>query len=219
MVRRLFVLIAALALVLPSAALAQDEVPELGSSTSVEAGDWNSYIVVMKADPLVVTEGDDLSSNRAQNRGRQLRESHNQALRDAGVDPNVKVADYVNALNGFSALVSHAEAVRIAKDVNVAMVLPDELLQIHTDSSPEFIGLNGNGEAWTTGLTGAGVVVGIIDTGIWPEHPSFADNGLPAPPVTVEDIPAEGTFRRSRAATSATPPTTRMTTRSPATTS
>ena len=101
----------------------------------------------------------------------------------------MKVADYVNALNGFSALVSHAEAVRIAKDVNVAMVLPDELLQIHTDSSPEFIGLNGNGEAWTTGLTGAGVVVGIIDTGIWPEHPSFADNGLPAPPVTVEDIP------------------------------
>jgi subtilisin family serine protease len=183
-------LIAALALVLPSAALAQDEVPELGSSTSVEQGEWNSYIVVMKADPLVATEGDDLSSNRAQNRGRQLRESHNQALRDAGVDPNKKVADYVNALNGFSALVNHAEAVRIAKDSNVALVLPDELLQMHTDSSPEFIGLTGNGEAWATGLTGQGVVVGIIDTGIWPEHPSFADNGLPAPPVSVEDIPA-----------------------------
>ena len=190
MVRRLFVLIAALALVLPSAALAQDELPELSSSTSVEAGDWNSYIVVMKADPLVVTEGNDLASNRARNRGRQLRESHSQALRDAGVDPNKKVADYVNALNGFSALVNHAEAVRIAKDANVAMVLPDELLQIHTDSSPEFLGLNSNGEAWTTGRTGQGVVVGIIDTGIWPEHPSFADNGLPAPPVTVEDIPA-----------------------------
>ncbi len=114
----------------------------------------------MKADPLVVTEGDDLASNHAQNRGRQLRESHDQALRDAGIDPNKKVADYVNALNGFSALISHDEAVRIANDVNVAFVLPDELHQMHTDSSPEFIGLNGTGEAWTTGLTGAGVVVG-----------------------------------------------------------
>ena len=192
MVRRLFVLITVLALALPSAALAQDQVPEFGSSATVERGDWNSYIVVMKADPLVITEGQDLATNRAQNRGRQLRESHDAALRGAGIDASKKTADYVNALNGFSALITYDEAVRVANDRNVAFVLPDELHQVQTDSSPEFIGLNGTGEAWTTGLTGAGVVVGVIDTGIWPEHPSFADNGLPAPPVTLKDIPAEG---------------------------
>ena len=112
MVRRLFVLITVLALALPSAALAQDEVPELGSTATVEQGDWNSYIVVMKADPLVITEGEDLASNRAQNRGRQLRESHDAALRGAGIDANKKTADYVNALNGFSALINHDEAVQ-----------------------------------------------------------------------------------------------------------
>jgi hypothetical protein len=29
---------------------------------------------------------------------------------------------------------------------------------------------------------GKGQIVGVLDTGLWPEHPSFADNGLPAPP-------------------------------------
>ncbi|MGD9092200.1 MAG: S8 family serine peptidase [Anaerolineales bacterium] len=57
-----------------------------------------------------------------------------------------------------------------------------------TDSAPGFLGLTGPAGAWQTGFDGEGVVVGIIDSGIWPEHPSFADDGTyPAPPVVLDD--------------------------------
>ena len=89
----------------------------------------------------------------------------------------------------------------MAANPKVAMVLPDEMRQVthdndggrdnhgrdsvsqRTDDLGNFLGLTERGEAWKSGLTGEGVVVGVIDTGIWPEHPSFADDGtLPAAP-------------------------------------
>jgi subtilisin family serine protease len=74
--------------------------------------------------------------------------------------------------------------VKLAAHPEVAMVLPDELLQPDTDSSPAFIGLNpGPGGGPPTGATGKGVVIGVIDSGIWPEHPSFGDQGMPASPI------------------------------------
>jgi subtilisin family serine protease len=66
---------------------------------------------------------------------------------------------------------------------------PEKLL---TDSSPEFIGAptiyNQLGGA---NSSGRGVIVGVLDSGGWPEHPQYADPGnLPAPPPT-----ADGTAR------------------------
>ncbi len=60
----------------------------------------------------------------------------------------------------------------------VVAVQADELRAPLTDSSIEFIGadhlypvLGGNSNA------GKGTTIGVLDTGIWPEHPSFADLG------------------------------------------
>ncbi len=182
--RRFTVLFAVVAVLVGSAlpAGAQEGLP-LGKGKSVQRSEYNSYVVIMQADPLVVTEGDRLDTNRAKARARELRQSHERALRAADVSINRLVNDYVVALNGFSARLNFRQALRVAGSPGVALVLPDELLQPLTDSSGDFIGLTGPGQAYDAGITGAGVVVGVIDTGIWPEHPSFADNGLPAPPT------------------------------------
>jgi uncharacterized repeat protein (TIGR01451 family) len=91
---------------------------------------------------------------------------------------------------GVSMLVPAAQVDAIRALPGVEAVYKDELLQLDTNVSPQFIGapaiwqdLGGQDEA------GEGVVVGVLDSGIWPEHPSVSDpdpagNGYPAPPPT-----------------------------------
>ena len=94
----------------------------------------------MKADPLVAIEGqENLDSGRAQNRGQQMKAEHDQVMEESGVATDKKVSDYVYALNGFAANVTYTEAVQLAEHKNVAFVLPDELQQATTDSSPTFL--------------------------------------------------------------------------------
>ena len=70
--------------------------------------------------------------------------------------------------------------------------MPNTFHELQTDNSPKFLGLSAPNGPWDAGLTGEDVVVGVIDSGIWPEHPSFADDGsyseldgLHRPPVRV----------------------------------
>lgn len=44
-----------------------------------------------------------------------------------------------------------------------------------TTTTPSFLELTGTSGFWATKAKGENVVIGIIDSGIWAEHPSFAD--------------------------------------------
>jgi hypothetical protein len=72
----------------------------------------------------------------------------------------------------------------ILKIPGVVAVQEDTLNHPLTDSSPEFLGApTVYSQLGTTANAGQGVIYGNLDTGVWPEHPSFADLGnLPAPP-------------------------------------
>jgi hypothetical protein len=70
----------------------------------------------------------------------------------------------------------------------VAAVQLDTLSQPQTDSSTTFIGAptiwaQDGGQA----LAGKGVIFGDLDTGVWPEHPSFADNPALGDPPAKKD--------------------------------
>jgi len=83
---------------------------------------------------------------------------------------------YTKVFDGAAMMVAGDQLDRLASMEGVEAVYLDELMQPDTEVSPGFIGaptvwsaLGGQENA------GEGVVVGMLDTGIWPEHPSFSD--------------------------------------------
>ena len=76
----------------------------------------------------------------------------------------------------------------------VKAVYPDVLLHLDTDRSPAFIGAP---TIWSelggAGSAGEGVIVGVIDTGVWPEHPSFSDPDPLGKPYAAPAPPPAGT--------------------------
>lgn len=65
----------------------------------------------------------------------------------------------------------------------VVAVQKDEVREPQTDASAEFIGATSvYPRLGGTANAGAGVIIGVLDTGAWPEHDSFADRGNLKPP-------------------------------------
>ncbi|KAL7111571.1 hypothetical protein ACP275_05G097300 [Erythranthe tilingii] len=50
-------------------------------------------------------------------------------------------------------------------------------------SFSQFLGLNQNTGLWKNSTYGKGIIIGLVDTGITPDHPSLGDQGVPPPPA------------------------------------
>lgn len=86
---------------------------------------------------------------------------------------------YQVVFNGFSALLTDAEVRALKKNAAVANITADSILQLDTSYTPTFLGLDKAGGLWEQlggqNSAGEGIVIGIVDGGIWPEQDSFAD--------------------------------------------
>ena len=98
---------------------------------------------------------------------------------------------YTVAFNGFAAQLSPVEAQLLMTSPDVVSVVPSEVRQVETTRTTEFLGLTAPGgvfsmlDAQSRSVKGEGVIIGVLDTGIWPESPAFGEkigaNGRPVP--------------------------------------
>ncbi|KAK6288332.1 hypothetical protein POUND7_014511 [Theobroma cacao] len=95
------------------------------------------------------------------------------------------VYSYKHGFKGFAAKLTDRQASKIAKLSGVVSVFPNLKRRLHTTHSWDFIGLVGDEITEIPGYSTrnqVNVIVGFIDTGIWPESPSFSDANMPPVP-------------------------------------
>lgn len=103
-----------------------------------------------------------------------LASRHDAALR--GVGAAKKLYSYGYVFNGFAAELSDAQAQQLALSKGVLAVSKDEVRAMDTASTATFLGLAGDNGFWArTGAKGENVIIGMVDSGIWPESASFSD--------------------------------------------
>src|SRR5687768_11244254 len=160
-----------------------------------------TYIVQMLQAPVLAYEGGvaglpatkpakgkkiDSRSAAVERYAGHLKRAHDDALAEVGGAE--KLYDYVYSLNGMAAKLTAAQAEAIEKLPNVLAVTKDTMHSVDTATTPEFLGLAGEDGLWSKlrgpegfgskGGAGEGIIIGVIDSGVWPENLSYSDRKL-----------------------------------------
>ncbi|GLT93513.1 hypothetical protein SLE2022_113030 [Rubroshorea leprosula] len=88
------------------------------------------------------------------------------------------IYSYTHVIQGFSASLSPNELEALKSIPAYVSSTRDLLVKVDTTHSYQFLGLNSNSGAWPVSNYGQDVIVGVVDTGVWPESESFNDEGI-----------------------------------------
>jgi subtilisin family serine protease len=106
----------------------------------------------------------------------QLESRQDALLRALGVYDK-RVYSYGYAFNGAALKLTPRQAEQLRLRKGVVNVWEDRRRRVSSNFSSSFLGLNDarGGLRADLGLTGEGVIIGVIDSGITPNHPSFSE--------------------------------------------
>ncbi|MGC1208911.1 MAG: S8 family serine peptidase, partial [Ornithinimicrobium sp.] len=156
-------------------------------------GSTTAYIVQLKDLPVATYDGGlegmeatkaeggekvDTESPESKEYADFLEGEQNAAVRAAGASTDDVIYRYDTAFNGVAVELDSAQANAMRKAPGVVNVWESEIFTVDTVTTPDYLGLTGDDGVWQQQFggpanAGEGTVVGIIDSGIWPENPSF----------------------------------------------
>jgi subtilisin family serine protease len=162
----------------------------LDASSSETASSKTQYIVQLKGAPAANRSSDnsipdrfdsvlnnikyDANSAASIAYRNKLVNKQNQVMKSIGVSNAVYT--YEHSFNGFAATLTTSQFEKLKNNPDVLNIWPDELLQMDTANTPEFLGLTAPGGLHTLGTKGEDVIIGVVDSGVWPENPSIRDD-------------------------------------------
>lgn len=154
---------------------------------SLSSRDDNVYFVLFD-EPAVATAGIaakgqllNAKSTNVQHYAGSLRTNQTRVLSRASShigEPVQTLFQYQYSVNAAAVRVSAQGAAALAKQPGVKAVVKRQIHYLHTDSGPAYTGAPAIWQSQTgVASKGEGIVVGIMDTGINADHPSFAAIG------------------------------------------
>ncbi|KAL7206512.1 hypothetical protein ACSBR2_019264 [Camellia fascicularis] len=97
--------------------------------------------------------------------------------------PPTHLYTYNHVIDGFSAVLSQSQLEQLQKMPGHFATYAETFGHLHTTHSPKFLGLQEDVGLWPVVGFGDYMIIGIIDTGIWPESESFNDDDMPPVPA------------------------------------
>jgi subtilisin family serine protease len=169
--------------------------PPDGDERGLPAPIPSRYIVALSGKPIATYGGDvkglgatrpgkgervDVTSGSAQRYRDYLNREHANAAARVGAKP---LKHYAVSLNGFATTLTPDQARTLEEAPGVLSVTKDRPRRLTDDKNPvDFLKLTGSQGVWAANggrrNAGRGVVVGIVDSGYWPESKSFAGETL-----------------------------------------
>ncbi|CAH8275836.1 unnamed protein product [Arabidopsis lyrata] len=153
---------------------------ELSFLTAERASDSNNKVYIVY---IGQREHDDPELVTASHH--QMLESLLQSKEDAHKS---LVYSYQHGFSGFAALLTSSQAKKISEHPSVIHVIPNRILKLKTTRTWDHLGLSPIPTSFSSSSSAKGLlhdtnmgsetIIGVVDTGIWPESKVFNDQGL-----------------------------------------